>query len=141
MIPFGMFGGVAVSPFDDVFEPIDPRSLFASMKRPLLRMERRMDRELGKMLSSVQEDDKAFQVSQTATYKVIQLNCKFYDELLSFLIRLLWMFLISNPMKLPSRRLTRTLSFTVRFIYCYLLKCDFAQLLFLCHYRKARRTH
>ena len=65
MLPFGMFGGVAVSPFDEVFEPIDMRSLVAAMGRPIRRMERRMDRELGKMLSSVQEDDKAFQVRVT----------------------------------------------------------------------------
>ena len=51
-----------MSPYADIFEPIDPRSLVASMDRPMRRMERRMDRELGKMLSSVQEDDKSFQV-------------------------------------------------------------------------------
>ena len=34
------------------------------------------------------------------------------------------MFLISNLTKLPSRRLTRTLSFTVRFGRYYLLECD-----------------
>ena len=62
ILPWGMFGGGTMSPYADIFEPIDPRSLVASMDRPMRRMERRMDRELGKMLSSVQEDDKSFQV-------------------------------------------------------------------------------
>ena len=34
-----------------------------SMMRPMRRMERQMDREVGKLLISVKEDDKSFQVT------------------------------------------------------------------------------
>ena len=65
MLPWGMMFGGGLSPYNNdslLYEPIDPRSLVATIDRPMRRMERRMERELGKMISGVQEDDKTFQV-------------------------------------------------------------------------------
>ena len=61
--PWGMFGAGELSPFNDNFQPIDPFAAFASINRPLRRMKRRMEREMGKMLSGIHEDDKSFEVS------------------------------------------------------------------------------
>ena len=58
-----MFGAGELSPFNDNFQPIDPFAAFASINRPLRRMERRMERERGKMLSGIHEVDKSFEVS------------------------------------------------------------------------------
>lgn len=63
-----------VDPFEpyDMFEPygqlqtFDPYALGSNMMpRSMRRSMRRMDQELGKLLSSVKEDDKSFQVSHS----------------------------------------------------------------------------
>lgn len=60
LLPWGL--NREMNPFADIFEPIDPYSPYAIINRPLRRMERRMESEMGKMRNEIKEDDKTFQV-------------------------------------------------------------------------------
>ncbi|XP_046651977.1 heat shock protein beta-6-like [Daphnia pulicaria] len=65
LMPWGNFGGM--SPFDDSNSmfPMDPfmsRGGYNVMPRTMMPSIRRMEREVGKLISSVKEDDKSFQV-------------------------------------------------------------------------------
>jgi hypothetical protein len=81
LTPWGIFGADVCPYTGDIyqpvlFEPMDPFTTFAKLNRPLRRMERRLEREMGKMVSGIHEDDKTFQVCN-----FIALSCsRFLDH-------------------------------------------------------------
>ena len=61
LMPWGNYGGLGLFDFSNLLDPyvsgaydVVPRTMMPSM--------RRMERELGKLISSVKENDKSFQV-------------------------------------------------------------------------------
>ena len=62
LMPWGNYGGL--SPFSDFSNMLDPyvSGAYDVVPRTLMPSMRRMERELGKLISSVKEDDKSFQV-------------------------------------------------------------------------------
>ena len=62
LMPWGNYGGL--SPFSDFSNMLDPyvSGAYDVVPRTMMPSMRRMERELGKLISSVKEDDKSFQV-------------------------------------------------------------------------------
>lgn len=71
LMPWGNYGGM-LSPFND-FSGLDPFGMgnFDVVPRTVMPSMRRMERELGKLISSVKEDDKSFQVIIYDTFSLI----------------------------------------------------------------------
>ena len=73
LLPFTNFDTM-LEPFEPLWsvETFDPTALNrfnTYLPRTMRRSLRRMNREMGKMISSVKEDDKSFQVQSSATLK------------------------------------------------------------------------
>ena len=70
LMPFADFDAM-MNPFERLMQ-VDPfvfNRFNAQLPRTMRRSMHRMDRELGKLISSVKEDDKSFQVQSSATLK------------------------------------------------------------------------
>jgi hypothetical protein len=70
LMPFADFDAM-MNPFEPLMQ-VDPfvfNRLNTHLPRTMRRSMHRMDRELGKLISSVKEDDKSFQVQSSASLK------------------------------------------------------------------------